>query len=151
MKLFDHIAEIADEEGCFVAVLIDEIESIASARQASVSSNEPSDAVRWLPFGHVLFICNLCAVNDLCLIDMCVFYSQSSERCADIIGCPEAAQECLGAMHFQYDLCYRSSKYLLVCIENILNYGFAIGISRPCRFDDLHGSPLHPRKVIELL
>jgi pachytene checkpoint protein 2 len=46
MKLFDHISEIADDESCFVAVLIDEIESIASARQASVSSNEPSDAVR---------------------------------------------------------------------------------------------------------
>ena len=47
MKLFDHIAEIAEDETVFVCVLIDEIESIASARQASVSSNEPSDAVRW--------------------------------------------------------------------------------------------------------
>jgi pachytene checkpoint protein 2 len=46
MKLFDHISKIADDESCFVAVLIDEIESIASARQASVSRNEPSDAVR---------------------------------------------------------------------------------------------------------
>ena len=47
MKLFDHISEIAEDETVFVCVLIDEIESIASARQASVSSNEPSDAVRW--------------------------------------------------------------------------------------------------------
>lgn len=46
MKLFDHISEIADDPDCFVAVLIDEVESITAARQGSVRSNEPGDAVR---------------------------------------------------------------------------------------------------------
>ena len=46
MKLFDHIGDIADDEDCFVCVLIDEVESITSARSASARSNEPGDAVR---------------------------------------------------------------------------------------------------------
>jgi pachytene checkpoint protein 2 len=46
MKLFDHISEIAEDTSSLVCVLIDEIESIASARNASIRSNEPSDAVR---------------------------------------------------------------------------------------------------------
>jgi predicted DNA-binding ribbon-helix-helix protein len=46
MKLFDQIGEIADDDECFVCVLIDEVESIASARSASSRSNEPGDAVR---------------------------------------------------------------------------------------------------------
>ena len=46
MKLFDHINEIADDEQCFVAVLIDEVESIASSRSSASKSNEPGDAVR---------------------------------------------------------------------------------------------------------
>eukprot|EP00602_Paraphysomonas_sp_CaronLab_P000870 CAMPEP_0185031322 /NCGR_PEP_ID=MMETSP1103-20130426/18727_1 /TAXON_ID=36769 /ORGANISM="Paraphysomonas bandaiensis, Strain Caron Lab Isolate" /LENGTH=391 /DNA_ID=CAMNT_0027566813 /DNA_START=62 /DNA_END=1234 /DNA_ORIENTATION=+ len=45
MKLFNHIAEIADDPDMLVCVLIDEVESIASSRQA-VSSSEPGDAVR---------------------------------------------------------------------------------------------------------
>jgi hypothetical protein len=48
MKLFDHISEIAEDTTALVCVLIDEIESIASARNASIRSNEPSDAVRYL-------------------------------------------------------------------------------------------------------
>eukprot|EP00596_Hydrurales_sp_CCMP1899_P006837 CAMPEP_0119050228 /NCGR_PEP_ID=MMETSP1177-20130426/68769_1 /TAXON_ID=2985 /ORGANISM="Ochromonas sp, Strain CCMP1899" /LENGTH=393 /DNA_ID=CAMNT_0007028383 /DNA_START=17 /DNA_END=1195 /DNA_ORIENTATION=+ len=46
MKLFDHINEIADDEDCFVAVLIDEVESITSSRTSAARSNEPGDAVR---------------------------------------------------------------------------------------------------------
>jgi len=46
MKLFDHVTEIAEDNECFVCILIDEVESMASARSASVRSNEPSDAVR---------------------------------------------------------------------------------------------------------
>lgn len=46
MKLFEHISETADDESCFVCVLIDEVESIASARNTSASANEPGDAVR---------------------------------------------------------------------------------------------------------
>ena len=46
MKLFDQIDEIAEDEKCLVVVLIDEVESIASARNASARSNEPGDAVR---------------------------------------------------------------------------------------------------------
>lgn len=46
MKLFSHISEIADDEDCLVVVLIDEVESITTARAASAGSNEPGDAVR---------------------------------------------------------------------------------------------------------
>jgi SpoVK/Ycf46/Vps4 family AAA+-type ATPase len=48
MKLFDHIFDIADDPECFLCVLIDEVESIASARNAAARSNEPGDAVRFL-------------------------------------------------------------------------------------------------------
>eukprot|EP01041_Mallomonas_annulata_P010791 gene10790-22527_t len=46
MKLFDHVTEIAEDEQCFVCVLIDEVESMVSARSAAVKGNEPGDAVR---------------------------------------------------------------------------------------------------------
>ena len=46
MKLFDHISEVADDEDCLVFVLIDEVESIVSSRNASANSSEPGDAVR---------------------------------------------------------------------------------------------------------
>lgn len=46
MKLFAHIGEIADDTDCLVVVLIDEIESITSARSSASKSNEPGDAVR---------------------------------------------------------------------------------------------------------
>lgn len=44
--MFDHVQELAEDPGCFVFILIDEVESIASARQASHSAQEPGDAVR---------------------------------------------------------------------------------------------------------
>ena len=53
-KLFDHVQEIAEDEECFVSILIDEVESMASARQSAMKSNEPSDAVRCIiPFLQV--------------------------------------------------------------------------------------------------
>jgi len=46
MKLFDHIAEIAEDSQTLVCVLVDEVESIATSRSYSSRSNEPGDAVR---------------------------------------------------------------------------------------------------------
>jgi hypothetical protein len=46
MKLFAHIRDLADDSDCLVVVLIDEVESITSARSSSGRSNEPGDAVR---------------------------------------------------------------------------------------------------------
>lgn len=45
MKLFTSIKEVAEDPKSLVIVLIDEVESIAYARD-SVSSNEPSDSLR---------------------------------------------------------------------------------------------------------
>lgn len=46
MKLFDHIHELADDTETLLVLLVDEVESIASSRTASCSSNEPGDAIR---------------------------------------------------------------------------------------------------------
>lgn len=46
MKLFHHLNEIAEDENAFIVLLIDEVESIASARNSSNRSNEPGDAIR---------------------------------------------------------------------------------------------------------
>jgi SpoVK/Ycf46/Vps4 family AAA+-type ATPase len=46
MKLFNHISEIAEDETCLTILLIDEVESIASARSNASSSGEPGDAIR---------------------------------------------------------------------------------------------------------
>ena len=46
MKMFEHITEIADDEECFVTVLVDEVESITCSREAAGSGNEPGDAIR---------------------------------------------------------------------------------------------------------
>lgn len=46
MKLFTHIGEIAEDPKCLIVLLIDEVESIASARSASSTSGEPGDAIR---------------------------------------------------------------------------------------------------------
>lgn len=45
MKLFRSIKDVAEDTSSLVIVLIDEVESIAYARN-SVSSNEPSDSLR---------------------------------------------------------------------------------------------------------
>ena len=46
MKLFDHIREQAEDDKMLVCVLVDEVESISTSRQVSVTSNEPGDAIR---------------------------------------------------------------------------------------------------------
>ena len=46
LGMFARIREILEDEGGFVCVLIDEVESLTSARQAAVAGSEPSDAVR---------------------------------------------------------------------------------------------------------
>jgi SpoVK/Ycf46/Vps4 family AAA+-type ATPase len=45
-KLFDQIAEAAEDPDCLVCVLIDEVESITASRSSAAQSNEPGDAVR---------------------------------------------------------------------------------------------------------
>ena len=46
MKMFARIQELVEDPDCLVIVLIDEVESLARARQSASSSNEPSDSVR---------------------------------------------------------------------------------------------------------
>jgi len=46
MKLFTHILDLAEDSRSFIVLLIDEVESIASARNVSSHSGEPSDAIR---------------------------------------------------------------------------------------------------------
>ncbi|KAK9433905.1 P-loop containing nucleoside triphosphate hydrolase protein [Lipomyces doorenjongii] len=45
-KLFAHIREMMKDERTLICVLIDEVESLASARQVTAASSEPSDALR---------------------------------------------------------------------------------------------------------
>ena len=46
MKLFSRVREMAEDTNSLIFVLIDEVESLAAARQASLSSSEPSDSIR---------------------------------------------------------------------------------------------------------
>ncbi|XP_041353322.1 pachytene checkpoint protein 2 homolog [Gigantopelta aegis] len=46
MKMFQKIQELIDDKECLVFVLIDEVESLTSARKSAMSGNEPSDAIR---------------------------------------------------------------------------------------------------------
>lgn len=41
MKLFDRIAELAEDDSCLIFLLIDEVESIVSARQTGQHNAEP--------------------------------------------------------------------------------------------------------------
>jgi MoxR-like ATPase len=45
-KLFSKIAALVADSSLFVCVLIDEVESLAAARQSSLNGSEPSDAIR---------------------------------------------------------------------------------------------------------
>ncbi|XP_020246677.1 pachytene checkpoint protein 2 homolog isoform X2 [Asparagus officinalis] len=45
-KLFQKIQEMVEDESNLVFVLIDEVESLAAARQAALSGSEPSDSIR---------------------------------------------------------------------------------------------------------
>eukprot|EP00727_Mastigamoeba_balamuthi_P002972 m51a1_g12672 putative pachytene checkpoint protein 2 homolog (421) ;mRNA; f:2755-4759 len=46
MKLFARIRELAEDDSCFVVVLIDEVESLSAARKSAAAGSEPSDAIR---------------------------------------------------------------------------------------------------------
>ncbi|KAF9928718.1 Pachytene checkpoint protein 2 [Linnemannia zychae] len=45
-RMFDQIWRMVDDDETFVCVLIDEVESLAAARKAALSGNEPSDSIR---------------------------------------------------------------------------------------------------------
>ncbi|KAI7819797.1 P-loop containing nucleoside triphosphate hydrolase protein [Gamsiella multidivaricata] len=45
-RMFDQIWSMVEDEDAFVCVLIDEVESLAAARRAALSGNEPSDSIR---------------------------------------------------------------------------------------------------------
>ena len=45
-RLFEHICELVEEPGALVVVMIDEVESLTSARSSALHGSEPSDAVR---------------------------------------------------------------------------------------------------------
>ncbi|KAK2466496.1 hypothetical protein APHAL10511_002138 [Amanita phalloides] len=45
-RLFNSIAELADEEDAFLVVLIDEVESLTAARAGAMAGTEPSDGLR---------------------------------------------------------------------------------------------------------
>lgn len=45
-RLFTKVLELVEDESQFVVVLIDEVESLTSARAGAMSGKEPSDAVR---------------------------------------------------------------------------------------------------------
>ncbi|CCW62314.1 unnamed protein product [Phytomonas sp. EM1] len=46
MQLFRHIVQLASDERGLVCVLIDEVESLAAARQSAMKGNEPTDSIR---------------------------------------------------------------------------------------------------------
>lgn len=46
LKLFQQLHEYLEDPQTFVFILIDEVESLTAARQASLSGSEPSDAIR---------------------------------------------------------------------------------------------------------
>jgi ATP-dependent 26S proteasome regulatory subunit len=45
-RLFDQIEELAQDTECLVFILIDEIESISSARSSAFAGSEPTDSIR---------------------------------------------------------------------------------------------------------
>ncbi|KAF9151155.1 Pachytene checkpoint protein 2, partial [Mortierella sp. AD011] len=45
-RMFDQIWNMVEDADAFVCVLIDEVESLAAARRAALSGNEPSDSIR---------------------------------------------------------------------------------------------------------
>ncbi|CAI5495856.1 unnamed protein product, partial [Closterium sp. Naga37s-1] len=45
-KLFSHIQSFVEDKSSLVFVLIDEVESLAAARQAALNGSDPSDAIR---------------------------------------------------------------------------------------------------------
>jgi pachytene checkpoint protein 2 len=47
MKLFKKINEMVEDKSTFVCVLIDEVESLTSARKSALNGSEPSDSVNF--------------------------------------------------------------------------------------------------------
>ncbi|KAG0263596.1 Pachytene checkpoint protein 2 [Mortierella polycephala] len=45
-RMFDQIWSLVEDENAFVCVFIDEVESLAAARNAALSGSEPSDSIR---------------------------------------------------------------------------------------------------------
>ncbi|KAF9912331.1 Pachytene checkpoint protein 2 [Lobosporangium transversale] len=45
-RMFNQIWRLVEDDGAFVCVLIDEVESLAAARKAALSGSEPSDSIR---------------------------------------------------------------------------------------------------------
>mmetsp|Transcript_41067 Transcript_41067/g.95960 ORF Transcript_41067/g.95960 Transcript_41067/m.95960 type:complete len:322 (-) Transcript_41067:83-1048(-) len=82
MKLFQKIDDIVSDEDVFCCVLIDEVESLTSARQSALSGSEPSDAIRVVnalltqldqlknrPNVLILTTSNITAAIDLAFVD----------------------------------------------------------------------------------
>jgi pachytene checkpoint protein 2 len=49
--MFSKVKEYADDDESFVCVLVDEVESLASARKAAANGTEPSDCALLFIFG----------------------------------------------------------------------------------------------------
>eukprot|EP01060_Flectonema_neradi_P022595 TRINITY_DN30832_c0_g1_i1.p1 TRINITY_DN30832_c0_g1~~TRINITY_DN30832_c0_g1_i1.p1 ORF type:complete len:441 (+),score=61.49 TRINITY_DN30832_c0_g1_i1:42-1325(+) len=86
MKLFSRVREMAEDSTSLVFVLIDEVESLAAARQASLSSSEPSDSIRVVNalltqldslknFPNIVTLCtsNITEAIDLAFVDRADF------------------------------------------------------------------------------
>jgi Cdc6-like AAA superfamily ATPase len=58
--LFESIERLAGDETVVVAVIIDEIESLAMNRQRSIDSNEPTDSIRVRVFSRFVFFKFVC-------------------------------------------------------------------------------------------
>ncbi|EGC40114.1 hypothetical protein DICPUDRAFT_18880, partial [Dictyostelium purpureum] len=83
MRMFENIKEILEDQNCFVMILIDEVESLAAARNASINSGtEPTDSIRVVNafltqldqlknFSNVLVVAtsNITKAVDLAFID----------------------------------------------------------------------------------
>ena len=48
-RLFTRVLEMVEDSSCFVVVLIDEVESLTSARAGAMNGREPTDAIRVRP------------------------------------------------------------------------------------------------------
>ena len=117
-----------DEEDCLVFVLIDEVESLTSARKAAVSGSEPVDAIRAVnalltqldglkahPNVMVLTTSNITEAIDLAFVDR-----------ADIkafIGPPP--------LHARYEI-------LRTCVQELQRVGIVTDTCQPLRHHDIN-------------
>ncbi|XP_071444083.1 pachytene checkpoint protein 2 homolog isoform X2 [Hetaerina americana] len=132
MKMFEKIRDLIDDKEALVCVLLDEVESLAHARKASMSSSEPSDSLRVVnavltqidqmrryPNVLILTTSNLTNAIDLAFIDR-----------ADIkqyIGLPSAFaiykiyHSCINELLRKIIICHTSGKY-----TNLMSYWWLI-------------------------